>query len=85
MATSLQNESSLAYWTKPIAPLFCVPVKIGILNHLWAGTSSNVVSGMYYEPVGVPGTRSDAAKDEILSERLREWTDDALSGIELLR
>ena len=85
MATSLQKESSLAYWTKPIAPLFCVPVKIGILNHLWAATSSDVLSSMYYEPVGVPGTRSDAAKDEALSKKLREWTDDTLSGIKLLQ
>lgn len=85
MATSLQKESLLARWTKPIAPLFCVPVLIGIRNHLWAGTSSNVVSGTYYEPVGVPGTLSDSAKDELLSKRLREWTEDALSGIQPLK
>ena len=84
MATSLQKESMLARWTKPLAPLFCVPVSIGIQNHLWAATSSKVVSGMYYEPVGVPGTRSDAAKDELLSKRLREWTEDALSWIKSL-
>ena len=84
MATSLQKESTLARWTKPIAPLFCVPVSVGIRNHLWAGTSSKVVSGTYYEPVGVPGTRSDAAKDELLSKRLREWSEDALSGIKSL-
>jgi len=81
MATSLQKESLLARWTKPIAPLFCVPVLIGIRNHLWAATSPDVVSGVYYEPVGVAGTRSEAAKDELLSKRLREWTDDVLSGI----
>lgn len=84
MATSLQKESMLAYWTKPIAPLFCVPVSVGIRNHLWAATSSDVFSGNYYEPVGVPGMLSDAAKDELLSKRLREWTEDALSGIKSL-
>ncbi|RYP09150.1 hypothetical protein DL765_008541 [Monosporascus sp. GIB2] len=84
MATSLQKESTLARLTKHIAPLFCVPVLVGIRNHLWAATSPHAVSGTYYEPVGVPGKLSPAAKDESLSKRLREWTDNAVSGIKSL-
>ncbi|KAH8895279.1 NAD(P)-binding protein [Thozetella sp. PMI_491] len=84
MARGLEKESTLVRWTKPIAPLLCVPVAVGIRNHLWATTSPDISSGMYYEPVGVPGTESAAAKDESLLQRLREWTDNALAGIELL-
>ncbi|KAL4971736.1 NAD(P)-binding protein [Aspergillus desertorum] len=84
MATSLWKESTLARLTKPIAPFFCVPVSTGIRNHLWAATSSQVVSGTYYEPVGVPGTLSPVVEDESFPKRLWEWTDDALSAIKPL-
>ncbi|KAL3450775.1 hypothetical protein BJX65DRAFT_270130 [Aspergillus insuetus] len=82
MARSLQRESLLAWLTKPIAPFFCVPVATGIRNHLWAATSPDVVSGSYYEPVGVPGTMSAVAKDEAFNKRLQEWTDEALKGVD---
>lgn len=78
MATSLQSESFLVRITKPIAPFFCVPVSVGILNHLWAATSPDVVSGTYYEPVGVPGKESKLAKDEKLRRRLQDWTNEEL-------
>ncbi|PKX88689.1 NAD(P)-binding protein [Aspergillus novofumigatus IBT 16806] len=84
MATSLWKESTLARLTKPIAPFFCVPVTTGIRNHLWAATSSEVVSGTYYEPVGVPGTLSQAVQDPTFATRLKEWTDNALEGIKPL-
>ncbi|KAF4176050.1 hypothetical protein CNMCM8694_007060 [Aspergillus lentulus] len=84
MATSLWKESTLARLTKPIAPFFCVPVTTGIRNHLWAATSSDVVSGTYYEPVGVPGTLSPAVQDPTFAKRLKEWTDNALEGIKSL-
>ncbi|OAL45021.1 NAD(P)-binding protein [Pyrenochaeta sp. DS3sAY3a] len=75
MATGLQKESLLVRLTMPIAPYFCVPVSVGIANHLWAATSPEVVSGTYYEPVGVPGKESAIAKDDALSKRLWEWTE----------
>ncbi|GFF50513.1 predicted protein [Aspergillus udagawae] len=84
MARSLWKESILARLTKPIAPFFCVPVSTGIRNHLWAATSLEVVSGTYYEPVGVPGKLSPALQDQAFPQRLREWTDDVLNGIESL-
>ncbi|GIJ86876.1 hypothetical protein Asppvi_005774 [Aspergillus pseudoviridinutans] len=84
MARSLWKESTLARLTKPIAPFFCVPVTTGIRNHLWAATSSEVVSGTYYEPVGVPGKLSPALQDESFPGRLREWTDNVLGRIESL-
>ncbi|KAI1498095.1 NAD(P)-binding protein [Biscogniauxia marginata] len=75
---------ALVHLTRPIAPLICVPVSVGIRNHLWAATSSYVVSSTYYEPVGVPGKLSPAAKDESLSKRLRQWTNDAVSEVKSL-
>ncbi|KAM0820690.1 hypothetical protein AB5N19_06510 [Seiridium cardinale] len=84
MAESLRKESLLTRLTLPIAPLFCVPTTVGIRNHLWASTSPDVVSGMYYEPVGVPGKLSASAQDEKFLKRLHEWTSDALSAIKPL-
>ncbi|KAK7752338.1 hypothetical protein SLS62_005674 [Diatrype stigma] len=80
MAESLRKESLLTRLTLPIAPLFCVSPSVGIRNHLWAATSPDVVSGMYYEPVGVPGKLSAPAQDEKLLKRLHEWTNDALKA-----
>ena len=54
------------------------------MNHLWAATSSDVVSGSYYEPVGVPGKESALAKDEGLSGKLWDWTEQQLEGVQLL-
>ncbi|KAH7313637.1 hypothetical protein B0I35DRAFT_480312 [Stachybotrys elegans] len=81
LAQGLWKESNIARWTKGIAPLLCVPVSKGIQNHLWAATSPDVVSGTYYEPVGIPGTLSPTAQEEVFSKKLREWTDEALKEI----
>ncbi|KAF2689536.1 NAD(P)-binding protein [Lentithecium fluviatile CBS 122367] len=84
MAAALAKESFLVRVTAPIAPFFCVPVSVGITNHLWATTSPNVVSGTYYEPVGVSGKESAVARDKDLSKRLWEWTEDELKGVQSL-
>ncbi|KAK8078830.1 short-chain alcohol dehydrogenase-like protein [Apiospora phragmitis] len=78
MAESLRKESLLVRITAPMAPLICVPVATGVKNHLWAATSADVVSGTYYEPVGVPDRESAVARDEGLAERLWEWTEKEL-------
>ncbi|KAK8029727.1 alcohol dehydrogenase Bli-4 [Apiospora rasikravindrae] len=79
MAESLRKESLIVRITAPIAPLVCVPVATGVKNHLWAATSPDVVSGKYYEPVGIPNKESAVAKDDGLSDRLWEWTEKELS------
>ncbi|KAI0197840.1 hypothetical protein F4808DRAFT_463377 [Astrocystis sublimbata] len=81
MADSLATESLLVRYTRPIAQFICVPVSVGIRNHLWAATSSDVVSGKYYEPVGVPGKESKLALDESLSQKLWEWTESELGAV----
>ncbi|KAI1373881.1 hypothetical protein F4677DRAFT_427528 [Hypoxylon crocopeplum] len=78
MAASLAKESLLVRLTGPIAPLVCVPVSVGVKNHLWAATSQDVVSGKYYEPVGVPNKETALAKDGDLSRRLWDWTEEEL-------
>ncbi|KAI0867367.1 NAD(P)-binding protein [Hypoxylon argillaceum] len=84
MADSLRKESMLARVTAPISPLFCVPVAIGIRNHLWAATSPDMVSGTYYEPVGVPAKISKAAEDPTMPQKLWEWTSSELKGLDVL-
>ena len=81
MATALKKESFLVRVTAPIAPFLCVSVSVGITNHLWAVTSPSVVSGTYYEPVGIPGKESAVARDEGLSKRLWQWTDGELKDV----
>jgi retinol dehydrogenase 12 len=83
MADSLRKESLLARVTTPIAPLFCVPVPIGIRNHLWAATSPDMVTGTYYEPVGVPAKPSHTAADETMPDKLWEWTSNELKGLDI--
>ncbi|ETS75325.1 hypothetical protein PFICI_12269 [Pestalotiopsis fici W106-1] len=83
MGLSLAKESLLVRLSAPLAPLICVPVQVGVKNHLWAATSPLVVSGKYYEPVGVPDRESALAKDDNLSKRLWEWTETELEGIAL--
>ncbi|KAI0108908.1 NAD(P)-binding protein [Nemania sp. FL0031] len=84
MADSLRKESLFARITTPIAPLICVPVTIGIRNHLWVATSPEMVSGTYYEPVGVPGKTSKEAEDKDMPRRLWEWTSNELKDLDVL-
>jgi retinol dehydrogenase-12 len=56
----------------PITPLLCVSVPVGVKNHLWAITSPDVISGKYYESVGVPDNGSAMSTNEILLRKLEE-------------
>ncbi|KAK5108103.1 hypothetical protein LTR62_008757 [Meristemomyces frigidus] len=59
------------------------------LNQQWAATAAKgngkreVVSGKYYEPVGVETVPSGAATNDELAEKLWEWTQDELSAYEV--
>ncbi|KAL3487256.1 short-chain dehydrogenase/reductase [Aspergillus germanicus] len=55
-------------------------VEQGVRNQLWASVAEGVVSGEYYEPVGVGGTATELGKDEELAEGLWGWTEEALTG-----
>ena len=59
------------------------PVEKGHYTQCWAATApkSKVVSGGYYEPIGVAGKRATAlARDQKLAGRLWEWTQAELKG-----
>ncbi|KAI0435979.1 NAD(P)-binding protein [Xylaria telfairii] len=84
MADSLRKESTLVRVTAPISPLFCVPISVGIRNHLWVATNPEMVSGTYYEPVGIPAKTSKAAADEAMPKTLWEWTSNELKGLDVL-
>jgi retinol dehydrogenase-12 len=49
-------------------------------NTLWAATGSRVVSGEYYEPIGILGTRTKKSKDQELRNKLWEWTEEQLKS-----
>lgn len=53
--------------------LSSVPVEQGMKNQLWAAVSKDVVSGEYYEPVGVGGKESADGKDDELAKSLWDW------------
>jgi hypothetical protein len=54
-------------------------------NQLWAATAPKrhsvreVISGTYYEPVGVAGELTAAAKNDELANELWEWTQKELT------
>jgi len=52
----------------------------GSFNLLWAGTGRGVLSGEYYEPVGVLGKRTPKARDLKLAEDLWKWTSKQLEN-----
>jgi retinol dehydrogenase 12 len=52
----------------------------GSWNQLWAATGSGVISGEYYEPIGILGTRTKKSKDQELRNELWEWTEEQLNG-----
>jgi len=54
----------------------------GIANQLWAATGDKgkIVSGTYYEPIGVLGKHDKDSKSETLAAELWEWTQKELEG-----
>lgn len=58
----------------------------GAKNQLWTATAAKdeVVSGTYYETVGVVGKKSKISSDEKLGEDLWDWTDTQLKQFTLV-
>ena len=54
----------------------------GVWNQLFAATGKReeLVSGQYYEPVGVLGQHNKYSNNKELAERLWEWTQEELKG-----
>lgn len=49
------GDEQVAYLQKNVAPARVKPIDDGVKNQLWAASTSDLVSGEYYEPVGVLG------------------------------
>ncbi|KAH6689816.1 short-chain dehydrogenase/reductase, partial [Plectosphaerella plurivora] len=54
-------------------------VENGARNQLWACVSKDVVSGEYYEPVGVSGKASANGTNDALAQEVWDWTEGELS------
>lgn len=52
------------------------PVEIVARHQVWAATTPELLSGEYYEPLGLVGKRRPEAADDDLAARLWNWTDD---------
>ena len=50
----------------------------GARNELWAATSPNMKSGSYYHSLGRESNGSERSRDEVLVQKLWEWTDQEL-------
>jgi retinol dehydrogenase-12 len=50
-------------------------VEDGAKNQLWAATSKDVRSGVYYTPVGVKNSGNRFSEDDELADELWEWTE----------
>jgi len=82
LATTMKETSWLgALMATLFLPLVTVNVQTGTLNQLWGSVSKNVVSGTYYEPIGLTGKGSPLTEDEALAKRLWEWTEKELGGV----
>lgn len=54
-----------------VAPAVAVSIEQGVKNQLWAGTAQDVVSGEYYEPVGIAEELTEAsAAVEVAGQRI---------------
>ncbi len=63
-----------------LLPIVGVSVEEGAKNQLWAATAKDVVSGEYYEPIGISGKAGAVGKDKELARRLWDWTEKELEG-----
>ncbi|KAH6985268.1 hypothetical protein EDB80DRAFT_823137 [Ilyonectria destructans] len=63
-----------------VVPIMGVTPQEGARNQLWAASAKEVVSGVYYVPVGVAGKGSAFLKSEEFGKRLWEWTEKELQG-----
>ncbi|KAH8589415.1 hypothetical protein B0O99DRAFT_676667 [Bisporella sp. PMI_857] len=75
------NAGLLMFIIKTVfLPFIGEKVENGTKNLLWAATASDVVSGEYYEPVGLAGKGVGLAKDQKLARKLWDWTEKELEG-----
>jgi len=77
------GDEQIKYLAREVAPKKCGPLEEGIKHGIWAATAEGVLSGRYYEPVGVLGMGSELSKDEGLGKKLWTWTQREIEGRQL--
>ncbi|KXJ95008.1 hypothetical protein Micbo1qcDRAFT_187349 [Microdochium bolleyi] len=79
LSTTMRENSWLGGLAFGLLVFFLgVNIPTGTLNQLWASVSKDVVSGTYYEPVGLTGKGSALTEDETLAKKLWGWTEKEL-------
>lgn len=86
VATELSRGTAASYPTlskvlntlKSITGLTASPVHEGALNQLWASTSPDAKSGLFYNPVGKPVKGTATAQSKELEDQLWQWTEKEL-------
>lgn len=76
--TLKENSFPMRVVTTMFSAIVGVHVEKGVLNQLWGSVSPNVVSGEYYEPVGLAGRGTKWTNDSKLAEKLWTWTEKEL-------
>ncbi|KAH7122725.1 hypothetical protein B0J11DRAFT_532158 [Dendryphion nanum] len=78
--TVKENSFGMRILATILSGVLSVDVGKGALNQLWASVGTNVVSGEYYEPVGLAGRGSKWTRDSKLAEKLWAWTEKELEN-----
>ncbi|CAG9992202.1 unnamed protein product [Clonostachys byssicola] len=80
LSASVSSKNLLLRCLMIVGRLFMSSVEDGVKNQLWAATSGAVISGEYYEPIGVSGKAGKYVKDAVLANKLWEWTEKEIEG-----
>ncbi|RYC59132.1 hypothetical protein CHU98_g7075 [Xylaria longipes] len=77
------GDEQMAHLQKNVAPVRYVSIEEGVKNHLRAASHGQLTNGIYYEPIGVPDMATGLTVDEDQAERIWQWTQKELKGIEI--
>lgn len=82
--TTFLRRLAMAFYTLCGLRVKMVSPEKGAYNQVWAATTikKNLVTGGYYQPIGVLIKPAKNAGDPELAKRLWEWTEDALRDYE---
>lgn len=74
------GDDQIRYLQKEVVPTRIQPIEEGVKNQLWAVGTPGLVSGAYYEPIGVLYQEKLQGDHEAMAARLWEWTEKELQG-----
>lgn len=77
------GDDQIRHMQTVLVPKFAKSIDEGVKNQLWAATTEDLVSGMYYEPVGKVGAEKSPDGHSDMAAKLWAWTEKELEGQEL--